>query len=421
MATKIAVNDASQVASAVDKLEQVIDFLSEAIDPPTKFRQFLAELKSVSSGCVDKLARTCAYNALFAQYCKRYSLSDGAPREQKRQVLARPYGDAKDALGGLEPPKTTPKKIQSETPQSSARDEGFKQPPFWQPPTRQTGEIEEEASKGSKSTALPPESSAAGAKETETERESEQTSKGNQKLTSTTTATTTTSSTSASVQATGENPEADATSKPGDLDLTIKLPTLKTIEKMWYDRQQAGWKNETVKAVALGYGLTNEQFHEVLRRAEIEPSPAKSSSSVAPSPGSALADAEVAAAMGQKITPKKVVTSQDAALRSESQELVDSITSPFKIRPSTQSTMSQGWSPATKEMLESISTEVLQGDVSKLKLLPGDAALQTPTPPKSSSSTQRSGKPEHTFTSTGEEPPTPKSRLALAASLSSCE
>ena len=182
VATKIAVNDASQVASVVDKLEQVIDFLSEAIDPPTKFRQFLAELKSVSSGCVDKLARTCAYNALFAQYCKRYSLCDGAPREQKRQVLARPYGDAKDALGGLEPPKTTPKKTQSETPQSSVRNEGFKQPPFWQPPTRQTGEIEEEASKGSKSTAPPPESSAASAEETETERESEQTSKGKPKV-----------------------------------------------------------------------------------------------------------------------------------------------------------------------------------------------------------------------------------------------
>ena len=69
--------------------------------------------------------------------------------------------------------------------------------------------------------------------------------------------------------------------------------------------------------------------------------------------------------------------------------------------------MSQGWSPATQEMLENISTDVLQGDVSKLKLVPGDAVLQTPTPPKPGSSTQRSGKPESTFTSTGEEPPTP--------------
>ena len=120
-----------------------------------------------------------------------------------------------------------------------------------------------------------------------------------------------------------------------------------------------------------------------------------------------MADAEVAAAMGRNVTPKKVVTSQDAALRSESQELVDSITSPFKLRPSTHSTMSQGWSPATKEMLESISTDVLQGDVSKLKLVPGDAALQTPTPPKTGDLTQRSGKPDRTFTSTGDEPPTP--------------
>ena len=87
---------------------------------------------------------------------------------------------------------------------------------------------------------------------------------------------------------------------------------------MRYERQQARWKNETVKTVDLGYGLANEQFQEVLRRADVEPSNAKSSSSVAPSPGSVLADAEVAAAMSRNVTPKKVVTSQDAALRSES-------------------------------------------------------------------------------------------------------
>ena len=243
--------------------------------------------------------------------------------------------------------------------------------------------------------------------EAKVEGESEQTVKDSEKSTTASATTTTTTTTSSSAKTTDSTSGTSATGKPGELDLTLKLPALQAIEKLWYDRQQSGWKNETVKSVALGCGLTHEQFQEVLRRAEVEPSPAKSTSSVAPSPGSALADAEVAAAMGRNVTPKKVVTSTEAALRSESQELVDTITSPFKMRPSTQSTLSQGWSPDTKEMMENISANVLQGDVSKLKLVAGDAALQTPTPPKAGGSTQRIGKPVRTFVSTGEEPPTP--------------
>ena len=120
VATKVAVNDVSVVAALVDKMEQTIDFLGQHARAASKVREYISNLKLIVSDSIDKLAKTSCYNALMAQYNKRYSLLEGAHRDVKRAVLAKPYGEAKDALGGEELP----------TPVKSYRREQAQQPQF---------------------------------------------------------------------------------------------------------------------------------------------------------------------------------------------------------------------------------------------------------------------------------------------------